>query len=77
MFAVQYHRYGGSEVLAVEEVEEPHAGPGRVRIAVRATGVTPADWYLRSGMLQDFASWTSPIYQAWMPRASSTRWGRG
>ncbi|MFJ8434052.1 NADP-dependent oxidoreductase [Kitasatospora sp. NPDC094019] len=53
MFAVQYHRYGGSEVLAVEEVEEPHAGPGQVRIAVRATGVTPADWYLRSGMLRD------------------------
>ncbi|WP_406222846.1 NADP-dependent oxidoreductase [Streptomyces decoyicus] len=60
MFAVQYHRYGGSEVLAVEEVEEPHAGPGRVRIAVRATGVTPADWYLRSGMLQDFVSLDLP-----------------
>ncbi|WP_201261166.1 NADP-dependent oxidoreductase [Embleya scabrispora] len=56
MFAVQYHRYGGSEVLAVEEVEEPHAGPGQVRIAVRATGVTPADWYLRSGRLRDFVS---------------------
>lgn len=56
MFAVQYHRYGGSEVLCVEEVEEPHAGPGQVRIAVRATGVTPADWYLRSGMLRDIAT---------------------
>ncbi|GGV09658.1 NADP-dependent oxidoreductase [Streptomyces spectabilis] len=52
MFALQYHRYGGSEVLRVEEVEEPHAGPGQVRVAVRATGVTPADWYLRSGMLR-------------------------
>ncbi|MFJ9615296.1 NADP-dependent oxidoreductase [Streptomyces noursei] len=55
MFAVRYHRYGGSEVLCMEEVEEPHAGPGQVRIAVRATGVTPADWYLRSGMLRDIA----------------------
>ncbi|MFC5153789.1 NADP-dependent oxidoreductase [Streptomyces amakusaensis] len=52
MLAVQYHRYGGSEVLGVEEIEEPHAGPGQVRIAVRATGVTPADWYLRSGRLR-------------------------
>ncbi len=52
MFAVQYHRYGGPEVLTVEEAEEPHVGPGQVRIEVRATGVTPADWYLRSGMLQ-------------------------
>lgn len=77
MFAVQYHRYGGSEVLYVEEVEEPHAGPGQVRIAVRATGVTPADWYLRSGMLRDIATVDFPIYPAWMPRESSTRWERG
>ncbi|MFF0965392.1 NADP-dependent oxidoreductase [Streptomyces sp. NPDC003703] len=53
MFAVRYHRYGGSDVLRVEDIAEPHAGPGQVRIAVRATGVTPADWYLRSGMLRD------------------------
>ncbi|QDY75505.1 NADP-dependent oxidoreductase [Streptomyces qinzhouensis] len=56
VFAVRYHRYGGSEVLRVEEAEEPHAGPGQVRIAVRATGVTPADWYLRSGMLRSIAT---------------------
>ncbi|MFD8783922.1 NADP-dependent oxidoreductase [Kitasatospora sp. NPDC059599] len=56
MFAVRYHRYGGSEVLGVEEVEEPHAAPGQVRIAVRATGVTPADWYLRSGLLRDIVT---------------------
>ncbi|MEW2391281.1 NADP-dependent oxidoreductase [Streptomyces venezuelae] len=55
MFAMRYHRYGGPEVLCLEEAEEPHAGPGQVRVAVRATGVTPADWYLRSGMLRDIA----------------------
>ncbi|MEU7042257.1 NADP-dependent oxidoreductase [Streptomyces varsoviensis] len=60
MFAVQYHRYGGSEVLAREEVEEPHAGPGQVRIAVRAAGVTPSDWYLRSGMFRDIVSLALP-----------------
>ncbi|WP_406529713.1 NADP-dependent oxidoreductase [Streptomyces sp. I8-5] len=60
MFAVQYHRYGGSEVLCVEEVEEPHAGPGQVRIVVRATGVTPADCYLRSGLLRDIATLDFP-----------------
>ncbi|QEU93802.1 NADP-dependent oxidoreductase [Streptomyces kanamyceticus] len=53
MLAIRYHRYGGSDVLHMEEVAEPHAGPGQVRIAVRATGVTPADWYLRSGRLRD------------------------
>ena len=55
MFAVRYHRYGGSEVLRMEEAEEPHAGPSQVHIAVRATGVTPVDRYLRSGMLRDLA----------------------
>ncbi|MFL4910308.1 NADP-dependent oxidoreductase [Streptomyces sp. MMS24-I2-30] len=60
MFAVRYHRYGGSDVLRMEEVEEPHAGPGQVRIAVRATGVTPADWYLRSGMLRDIVPLAFP-----------------
>ncbi|MEU7579908.1 zinc-binding dehydrogenase [Streptomyces sp. NPDC041068] len=60
MFAVRYHRYGGSEVLVMEEAEEPHAGPGQLRIAVRATGITPADWYLRSGMLRDVAALDFP-----------------
>jgi NADPH:quinone reductase-like Zn-dependent oxidoreductase len=39
--AVQFSAYGGPEVLRVVEVEEPHAGPGQVRIAVRAAGVNP------------------------------------
>ncbi|MFJ2738572.1 NADP-dependent oxidoreductase [Streptomyces sp. NPDC087440] len=60
MFAVRYHRYGGSEVLGVEEAEEPHAGPGQVRIAVRATGITPADHYLRAGMLRSVATLDLP-----------------
>src|SRR6476619_6866435 len=39
------------EVLSVAEVEEPHAGPGQVRVAVRAAGVNPIDWKLVSGMV--------------------------
>lgn len=51
MRAVRYSAYGGPEVLEVDEVEEPHAGPGQVRIAVRAAGVNPIDWKLRAGMM--------------------------
>ncbi|WP_338778017.1 hypothetical protein [Streptomyces sp. DG1A-41] len=43
MPAARYHRSGGPEALFAEEAEEPHAGPGRVRISVRVTGVAPAD----------------------------------
>lgn len=43
MKAVQFNQYGGLEVLQVVEVNEPHAGPGQVRISVRAAGVNLSD----------------------------------
>jgi len=51
MFALQYSRFGPPEVLTVDSAEEPHAGPGDIRIAVRATGVAPTDAKLRAGLL--------------------------
>jgi NADPH:quinone reductase-like Zn-dependent oxidoreductase len=51
MKAVQLAEYGGPEVLRVVEVDEPHAGPGQVRVAVRAAGVNPVDWKIRSGAM--------------------------
>jgi NADPH:quinone reductase-like Zn-dependent oxidoreductase len=49
MRAVVYTEHGGPDVLHVADVEEPHAGPGQVRVAVRAAGVNPVDWKARSG----------------------------
>ncbi|MCU1668256.1 MAG: NADP-dependent oxidoreductase [Blastococcus sp.] len=40
-----------SDVLSVSEIEEPHAGPGQVRVAVRAAGVNPVDWKIVGGMM--------------------------
>ena len=51
MFALQYTEYGGPEVLRLGEAPEPHAGPGEIRIVVRAASVNPMDWKIRSGML--------------------------
>ncbi len=51
MKALQFATYGGPEVLEVVEVDDPHASAGQVRIKVKAAGVNPIDWKLRSGML--------------------------
>ena len=51
MKAVQFAEYGGPEVLRLVEVDEPHAGSGQVRIAVRAAGVNGIDWKIRAGYM--------------------------
>lgn len=40
---------GGPDVLRLEEVPEPVAGTGEVRIAVKAIGINRLDLYIRSG----------------------------
>ena len=51
MRAVQFHEYGDPEVLRIDDVPEPHAGPGEVRIKVSAASVNPFDWKLRAGYM--------------------------
>jgi NADPH:quinone reductase-like Zn-dependent oxidoreductase len=58
--AVTFTEYGDPDVLHVADAEEPHPGPGQVRIAVRAAGVNPVDWKARSGALRDFMPLTLP-----------------
>jgi acetyl esterase len=47
--AIRYARYGGPDVLTLDEVPIPEPGPGEVRVAVRAAGVNGIDWKLRRG----------------------------
>jgi NADPH:quinone reductase-like Zn-dependent oxidoreductase len=51
MKAVRFSRFGGPEVLEIVDLPDPHAGPGQVRIAVRAAGVNPSDWKKREGLM--------------------------
>ncbi len=39
---------------------EPHAGPGEIRIAARASGLSVGETYLRSGLLRDMVPMTFP-----------------
>jgi NADPH2:quinone reductase len=49
MRVIRAHEFGGPEVLQLEEIVDPVAGPGEVVIKVHAAGVNPADTYMRSG----------------------------
>ncbi|MEV5475119.1 NADP-dependent oxidoreductase [Streptomyces sp. NPDC052207] len=51
MKKVIFADFGGPDVLRLIDAEEPHAGPGQVRIAVRAAGVNPVDWRIREGQV--------------------------
>jgi NADPH:quinone reductase-like Zn-dependent oxidoreductase len=52
MKRVSFAEFGGPDVLQLVDAEEPHAGPGQVRIAVRAAGVNAHDWRVREGQFQ-------------------------
>ena len=49
MRAVRFHRTGGPEVLACEEVADPALRPEHVMVRVRAAGVNFADVHFRKG----------------------------
>jgi NADPH:quinone reductase-like Zn-dependent oxidoreductase len=51
MRALQFTAYGGPEVVEVGDAPTPHAGPGQIRIAVRAASVNPIDWKTFAGYL--------------------------
>lgn len=49
MQAILAREFGGPEVLKLEDVPEPVAGPGQVRIRIHAIGVNPYETYMRAG----------------------------
>jgi NADPH:quinone reductase-like Zn-dependent oxidoreductase len=53
MRAVVITKHGGPEVLQVQERPDPPVGPGEVRIAVKAAGISFADTLARTGLYPD------------------------
>jgi NADPH:quinone reductase len=49
MRAIRVHRFGGPEVLQLEEIPDPKPGAGEVLVRVRAAGVNPVDTYIHTG----------------------------
>lgn len=49
MKAIRVHEFGGPQVLRLEDVPEPKAGPGQVVVRLSAIGVNPVDVSIRNG----------------------------
>ncbi|KLL94822.1 NADPH:quinone reductase, partial [Rhodococcus sp. IITR03] len=47
--AYGFVEYGGPETQQLFDTPVPSPGPGQLLVAVRAAGVNPADWKVRSG----------------------------
>lgn len=49
MLVMEFHDYGGPEVLKAAERPTPEPGPGEVLVEIRAASVNAADWKVRRG----------------------------
>ena len=58
---------------SVGETPEPHAGPGQIRIVVRAASVNGADWKFISGRFAKGKPLEAPVIRVMTPLALSTR----
>ncbi|WP_072691592.1 NADP-dependent oxidoreductase [Rhodococcus marinonascens] len=53
MKAISYSSYGGPEVLETVDVPVPVPAGNQVRLVIRAAGVNPFDWKVRSGSMAE------------------------
>jgi NADPH:quinone reductase-like Zn-dependent oxidoreductase len=51
--AVRFDKYGGIDVLQVEEVPRPLTGPGQVLVRVKAAGINPGEASIRKGLFAE------------------------
>ncbi|MFN3405923.1 MAG: NAD(P)-dependent alcohol dehydrogenase [Cytophagaceae bacterium] len=49
MKAFTKHRYGGPEVLKLEEVDKPAVKDGHILVKIKANSANPADWHIIRG----------------------------
>src|SRR5215472_15108628 len=52
MKRIQFHRYGGSDEMKLENYELPSLGAKEVLVRVKAASVNPVDWKIRQGAMK-------------------------
>ncbi|MBL3960929.1 NAD(P)-dependent alcohol dehydrogenase [Burkholderia sp. KCJ3K979] len=60
MKRIQYSRYGGPEVMRVEDFRLPAPGKGEVAVQVKFAAINPIDWKLRNGQMKIVTGKTFP-----------------
>ena len=58
--SVQFSEYGGTDVLKMVNTRPLTAGPGQVRLALRAAGINPVDWKTMQGHMREVIPLTLP-----------------
>jgi NADPH:quinone reductase-like Zn-dependent oxidoreductase len=48
---IQFEEYGPPEVMQLIDVPDPEPGPGQLLVSVRAAGVNPVEYKIRSGFM--------------------------
>ncbi len=65
MKAVRIHSFGGADLLMYEDAPIPSPAAGEVRIKVRAAGVNPFDWKIRTGIYKNMIPHQLPLILGW------------
>jgi NADPH:quinone reductase-like Zn-dependent oxidoreductase len=65
MRAITTSRYGGPEVLELNETDDPKVGPDSVLVRVKAAGVNPVDWKVVAGYLDGLMHVHFPLVPGW------------
>jgi alcohol dehydrogenase len=62
MKSAQINRYGGSEVIEINQnTPEPTLSSGKVLVSINSAGVNPADWKIREGAFQQMIDLQFPF----------------
>ena len=54
MKALQFHQYGGPEVVTLADIPAPQPAPSEVLVAIAAASINPIDWKMRAGLVREY-----------------------